>query len=49
MNNLETKNKTKQQRLNNQDEDIKKIKENKYINWIFSMEKNIQIILSYIT
>eukprot|EP00833_Pecoramyces_ruminatium_P002449 jgi/Orpsp1_1/1176481/evm.model.c7180000057795.1 len=49
MNNLVTKNKSKQQLLNDQDDDIKKIKENKYIHWVSTMEKNIQVVLSFIS
>lgn len=49
MNNLETKNRNKLQLIVNQDEESKKSKANKYFNWVSSMEKNIQIILSFIS
>ncbi|ORX47279.1 hypothetical protein BCR36DRAFT_405357 [Piromyces finnis] len=49
MNNINRKNRKIQQLIENEDEDIRKMKENKYLNWIFSMQKNIQIILSYIS
>ncbi|OUM67713.1 hypothetical protein PIROE2DRAFT_58582 [Piromyces sp. E2] len=49
MNNINKKDRNKQQLILNQDEDVKKLKEQKYIKWVSSMEKNIQIILSYIS
>jgi len=49
MNNINKKDRNKQKLILNQDEETKKLKEQKYINWVSSMEKNVKIILSYIS